>query len=184
MKKKLLNVLTLTTMCLCTPLLNACSFFRSNDNEAVGIKEILVENDEQGNAIITINYTDKHKEPVSFVLPKGTDGEIGTGIKKIDYTQDEYGATTVTISFTGDKMEPVSFVLQPGKSISDVRFETDDEGNTLIIFIDSDGNKLAPITVFKGDTGEQGIGIISIIPEYHNYGSVTLTIILSDETGN
>ena len=164
------------------PLLNACSFFRNNDNEAVGIKEVLVDYDDEGNAVITINYTDKHKQPVTFTLPKGTDGEIGNGIKKIDYKQDEYGATTVTISFTKESMEPVSFVLQPGKSISDVVFDTDDEGNTLIIFIDSDGNELSPITVFKGDSGEQGVGIVSIIPDYHDDGSTTLTISLSDQT--
>lgn len=169
-------------MCLGMPLLNACSFFRSGNNEETGIKEILVDYDEDGNAIITINYTDKHKEPVTFVLPKGTDGEVGTGIKKVDYEQDEYGATTVTISFTGDKLEPVSFVLQPGKSISDVKFDTDDEGNTLIIFMDNEGNELAPVTVFKGDTGEEGVGIVSIIPNYNADGSATLTIVLSDET--
>ena len=182
MKKKLLKILTLSTMCLGMPLLNACSFFRSSDNEAVGIKEITVDQDEQGNAIVTITYTDKHKEPVSFVIPKGTDGEMGVGIKKVDYEQDEYGATTVTISFTSDKMDPVSFVLQPGKSISDVRFDVDEEGNTLIIFVDSDGNQLSPITVFKGDTGEQGVGIVSIVPDYRPDGSSTLTITLSDES--
>ena len=181
MKKNLLKVLTISTMCLGMPLLNACSFFRSSDNEAVGIKEVLVDYDEDGNAIITINYTDKHKEPVTFILPKGTDGEIGAGIKKVDYEQDEYGATTVTINFTKESMEPVSFVLAPGKSISDVKFDTDDEGNTLIIFIDSDGNELSPITVFKGDSGEQGVGIVSIIPDYRQDGSATLTIALSDE---
>ena len=182
MKKKLLKLLTVSTICLGMPLLNACSFFRSNDNQAVGIKEVLVDYDEDGNAIITINYTDKHKEPVSFTLPKGTDGEIGTGIKKVDYEQDEYGATTVTISFTKETMDPVSFILAPGKSVSDVKFDTDDEGNTLIIFIDSDGNELSPITVFKGDSGEQGVGIVSIIPDYHEDGSATLTITLTDET--
>ena len=182
MKKKLLKVLTLSTMCLGMSLLNACSFFRSADNEAVGIKEILVDYDDEGNAIITINYSDKHKEPVEFTLPKGTDGEIGVGIKKVDYKQDEFGATTITISFTKESMDPVSFVLQPGKSISDAKFDTDDEGNTLIIFIDSDGNELSPITVFKGDSGEQGVGIVGIFPEYHNDGSTSLTISLSDGT--
>lgn len=182
MAKQLLKVITISAMCLGMPLLNACSFFRSGENEAVGIKEILVDYDEDGNAIITINYTDKHKEPVSFTLPKGTDGEIGAGIRKVDYEQDEYGATTVTISFTKESMDPVSFILAPGKSISDVKFDTDDEGNTLIIFVDSDGNELSPITVFKGDTGEQGIGIVSVLPDYHADGSITLTITLSDET--
>ena len=179
--KKLLKVLAVSTMCIGMPLLSACSFFRSSD-EAVGIKEILVDYDEEGNSIITINYTDKHKEPVSFTLPKGIDGEVGVGIKKVDYEQDEYGATTITISFTKSTMDPVSFVLAPGKSISDVKFDTDDEENTLIIFIDSDGNELSPITVFKGDTGEQGIGIVSIIPEYQDDGSTNLVISLSDET--
>ena len=39
-----------------------------------------------------------------------------------------------------------------------------------------------PLSVFKGDTGEQGVGIISIIPDYHADGSVTLSIALSDES--
>lgn len=177
--KKLLKVLAVSTMCLGMPLLSGCSFFRSNGNEAIGIKEILVDYDEDGNALITINYTDKHKEPVTFVLPKGTDGEVGTGIKKIDYEQDEYGATTVTINFTKESMEPVSFVLAPGKSISDVKFDTDAEGNTLIIFVDSDGNELSPITVFKGDSG---VGIASIEWDIdYDTGETIVNMYMSDD---
>ena len=179
MKKNLLKVLTISTMCLGMPLLNACSFFRSEDKEAIGIKEILVDYDNDGNAIITINYTDKHKEPVTFTLPKGTDGEIGVGIKKIDYEQDEYGATTVTITLNKESMEPVSFVLAPGKSIIDVKFRTDDEENTLIIFVDSDGNELAPITVFKGDAG---VGIASILWEVDpDTGETIVNMYMSDD---
>lgn len=158
--KKLFKMLAVSTMCLGMPLLNACSFFRSSGNEGNGIKEILVDYDEVGNAIITINYTDKSKDPLTFTLSKGIDGEIGVGIKKIDYKQNDDGSTTVTINFTKDTMEPVSFDLKPGKSIADVKFGTDAEGNTLIIFIDSDENELSPITVYKGDSG---VGIASII---------------------
>ena len=79
-------------------------------------------------------------------------------------------------------MDPVSFVLQPGKSISDVKFDIDDEGNTLIIFMDSDGQELPPITVFKGDSGEQGVGIVASIPEYNQDGTTSLFITLSDDT--
>ena len=180
--KKLMKVLALSTMCLGMPMLNACSFFRSTkDDGSNGIKNIEVVNDEQGNAIITINYTDSSKKPVTFTLPKGENGKDGAGIKKVEYTSDEYGVTTVTISFT-NSLEPVSFTLQPGKSISDVKFEKDESDNTLIIFVDSDGNELSPITVFKGDTGEQGNGIVSIVPDYHVDGSVTLTITLNDES--
>ena len=179
--KKLMKVLALSTMCLGMPMLNACSFFRSNNNGENGIKNIEVVQDEQGNAIITIHYTDSSKKPVTFTLPKGENGHDGAGIKKVEYTQDQYGVTTVTISFT-NALEPVSFTLQPGKSIADVKFEKDESDNTLIIFIDSDGNELSPITVFKGDTGEQGVGIISIIQNPHEDGSVTLSITLSDET--
>ena len=177
--KKLMKVLALSTMCLGMPMLNACSFFRSADKGDNGIKNIEVVQDEQGNAIITIHYTDSSKKPVTFTLPKGEDGNDGAGIKKVEYTQDQYGVTTVTITFT-NSLEPVSFTLQPGKSIADVKFEKDESDNTLIIFIDSDGNELSPITVFKGDTGEQGNGIVSIIPDYHFDGSVTLTITLDD----
>ena len=177
--KKLMKVLALSTMCLGMPRLNACSFFRSADKGDNGIKNIEVVQDEQGNAIITITYTDSSKKPVTFTLPKGEDGNDGAGIKKVEYSSDEYGVTTVTISFT-NSLEPVSFTLQPGKSIADVKFEKDESDNTLIIFIDSDGNELSPITVFKGDTGEQGNGIVSIIPDYHFDGSVTLTITLDD----
>ena len=176
--KKLLKVLALS---LALTSISACSFFRSEDNGSNGIKNIEVTNDEEGNALITINYTDREKKPVTFTLPKGQDGEKGVGIKKVDYSQDQYGVTTVTMSFTGG-LDPVSFTLSPGKSISDVKYEVDAEGNTLIIFIDSDGNELSPITLFKGDTGEAGTGIVSIIPDYHMDGSATLTITLSDET--
>ena len=179
--KKLMKVLALSTMCLGMPLLNACSFFRSADKGDNGIKNIEVVQDEQGNAIITIHYTDSSKKPVTFTLPKGENGQDGAGIKKVEYTQDQYGVTTVTISFT-NSLEPVSFTLQPGKSIADVKFEKDESDNTLIIFIDSDGNELSPITVFKGDTGEQGVGIVSIIPDYRSDGSSSLKIVLSDET--
>ena len=173
-----MKVLALSTMCLGMPMLNACSFFRSADKGDNGIKNIEVVQDEQGNAIITITYTDSSKKPVTFTLPKGENGQDGAGIKKVEYDVDEYGVTTVTISFT-NSLEPVSFTLAPGKSISDVKFEADAEGNTLIIFLDSDGNELSPITVFKGDTG---IGIVSIIPDYHLDGSATLTITLGDES--
>ena len=179
--KKLLKVLALTTMCLGMPVLNACSFFRSNNDDVVGIKNIEVNQDDEGNALITINFTDKSRAPVTFTLPKGTDGKEGVGIKKVDYKQDEYGVTTVTITFTGG-LDPVSFTLAPGKSISDVKFDTDAEENTLIIFVDSDGNELSPITVFKGDTGETGTGIVSIIADPHTDGSTTLNILMSDQT--
>jgi len=179
--KKLMKVLALSTMCLGMTALSACSFFRTKDDGSNGIKNIDVVNDEQGNAIITIHYTDSSKKPVTFTLPKGENGQDGAGIKRVDYTQDQYGVTTVTITFT-NSLEPVSFTLQPGKSISDVKFEKDESDNTLIIFIDSDGNELSPITVFKGDTGERGNGIVSIIPDYNSDGSATITITLDDES--
>ena len=179
--KKLMKVLALSTMCLGMTALSACSFFRTKDDGSNGIKNIEVVNDEQGNAIITIHYTDSSKKPVTFTLPKGENGQDGAGIKRVDYTQDQYGVTTVTITFT-NSLEPVSFTLQPGKSIADVKFEKDESENTLIIFVDSDGNELSPITVFKGDTGERGNGIAAIIPDYHLDGGVTLIIKLEDET--
>ena len=166
-------------MCLGMPILNACSFLRSENKQAVGIKEITAAPDEEGNIIVTITYTDEDKEPVSFPIPRGTDGAAGNGIKSIEYEQDEFGITTVTITFTNsDKV--VSFPLAPGKSINDVVMELDDDGNTVIYFVDSDGNRLDPITVYKGDTGEAGVGIVAINPDYHLDGSTTLIIVLSD----
>ena len=97
-------------MCLGMPLLNACSFFRSADKGDNGIKNIEVVQDEQGNAIITITYTDSSKKPVTFTLPKGENGQDGAGIKKVEYTQDQYGVTTVTISFT-NSLEPVNEIV-------------------------------------------------------------------------
>ena len=173
-----MKVLALTTMCLGMPMLNACSFFRTNDGEN-GIKNIEVTYDELGNAIITINYTDTTKKPVSFTLPKGENGEDGVSIKKVEYDKDALGVTTVTITFT-NSLDPVSFDLEPGKSITDYKLDKDDSDNIMIIFIDSDGNELKPIIVPKGDTGEQGNGIVSIVPDYHLDGSVTLIIALDD----
>ena len=161
------------------PLLSGCSFFRSSEKEAISIKEILVDYDPNGNAIITISYTDKNREPVSFTLNKGKDGQVGNGIQKVEYDVDDYGITTVTMSFTDKDMKPVSFELAPGKSIVDVKFDTDDEGNTKIIFIDNEGEELPAITVFKGDTG---VGIASIISSLQEDGTTILTIIMDDGT--
>ena len=178
--KKLTKILTFSALCLGMPILNACSFFRSEDKGVVGIAEITAEQDEDGNTIVTITYTDEDKEPVTFTLPKGESGQNGVGISSITYEQDSSGITIVTITFTNPSIEPVTFTLSPGKSIVDAIPDLDDDGNTVIYFIDNDGNMLDPITVYKGETGQDGIGILSLIPDYHTDGSVTITVTLTD----
>ena len=175
-------------MCLGMPILNACSFFREASNEAVGIKEVLVEYDENGNANITIYYTDKNKEPTPIVLEKGQDGEIGNGIKEIKYKTNEDETTTLIIYYTDESREPDYVVLKPGTYIKAVRCEPEFDsegkrtGNTLIIFTDSEGNDLPGMPVYKGDTGKDGNGIDSIEPLYNNDGSTTLIITFDDGT--
>lgn len=177
--KKITKLLTLSTMLLVMPMVSGCSFIRTEDKNGAGIKEITAEPNDNGDIVLTITYADSTKKPVSFVIPKGEDGEPGAGIKNIEYTQDQYGITTVTITLT-NKKDPVVFTLAPGKSIVDTEVRLDEEGNTLIYFIDSDGTKLDPITIYKGDTGETGTGIVGIFPTYNDDDSAVLTIVLSD----
>ena len=183
--KKLSKILTFSALCLLgMPMVSSCSFFKTKSSDAVGIKTITVDRDEDGkidvdddgNIILTIVLS--NKEEKQFILYKGQDGTEGVGIDNIDYESDEFGVTTVTITLTNGK--EISFDLAPGKSINNVVMELDDDGNTVIYFIDSDGNKLDPITVYKGDTGEAGVGIALLEPDYHNDGSITINILLTN----
>ena len=77
--KKLFKILTLSTMCLGMPLLNACSFFRGNDNKTTGIKEILVDYDDDGNGERLSVY-----EAAEIWASKGKDEDYMFG-----YSEDE-----------------------------------------------------------------------------------------------
>ena len=167
-------------MCLGMPVLNACSFLRSENKDVASIADITYEVDSDGNTIITITYTDD-REPDVFAIPKGVDGKEGNGIKSIDYDQDEAGYTTVNIVLEDGKEK--SFTLAPGRSITGVYPVVDGDGNTILYFIDSNGNIIEPdppIVIYKGDTGDPGIGIESIETVTNNNGSTTVTITLED----
>lgn len=178
--KKLLLALTLPTMAIS---LNACAdsmgFF--GDNGTLSIESITTALDEDGNTIVTITYNDLDYDPVSFIVPKGNDGEMGNGIKEIRQEADQFGNVTVTIYFTNTSIEPVSFPLKAGTSIVNVRTEIDETtGNTIIYFIDSQGKDLNPITVFKGDTGEEGVGISDVSFVMNDDNSIEMSISMTD----
>ena len=65
--------------------------------EGKGVKEVLVDKDEDGNTTIQFTYTDESKGPV-ITIPKGKDGN---GIENFTVSDpDSKGRMTITVSFT------------------------------------------------------------------------------------
>ncbi|MDY6003124.1 MAG: hypothetical protein SPJ49_02210, partial [Bacilli bacterium] len=81
MKKSIISKISLALL-MFSPLvtLTSCSngFFSSEEEQQINsIKEIKTEVDENGDTVVTIYYTDETIEPVSFVVPKGEEGQTG-----------------------------------------------------------------------------------------------------------
>ena len=67
---KLKNLFRTLGIALLIPTVSACSFVRTEDNSALGIKELTWEPDKDGNIIVTITYTDEEKPTDVFTVPK------------------------------------------------------------------------------------------------------------------
>ncbi len=172
--------------------IGSCSFFPQSE-AVTNIKNIDVKQDESGNTVITIHYTDVNAEPTSFTIPKGNDGKKGNGIKNIEYTplEDDTG-TILTIYFTDESEEPVSFLVKNGEGkkgedgggIFEVFSERDAENKRTRITITFTDER-APITLYipDGEKGEEGRSVASISQTSSEDGTKYIVTFL-DESGN
>lgn len=160
MKQKLFSYLGFAGML--TSMLTGCGFVV--EEEPLSILGITSQVLEDGQTMVVITYTDEEIPPTVFYLPKGQDGQIGkdgTGIASFDYKKDNYGNYDVEIKFTDDTIEPVKLKLTNGVSIANIGTKYNEEkGVTELIVYYSDGTSSEPLTLPKGDKGEDGVGIV------------------------
>lgn len=204
MFKKILIILILPMLLF----LSACSAFVGEDG--VLIKEITAKANEDGSTLITITFADDTPE-VTFTIPKGEQGEeglAGVGISSIEEKDNklivtltdgkvneiplnledilnisstynlEDNETVITIETTKGSYE---FKLKDALGIKDVISSVDGAtGNTIVVIEMTDGST-KELTIPKGDKGEDGRGILSILNS-ETATSYILTVTYTDET--
>lgn len=160
------------------PLIGGCnSFFNTgSDNLGMGIANITHQEVPSG-VEITIFYDDENKEPVTFIIPKGTAGVDGNSIESIVPSTDPNGNVLITINFTDSSNPPVTLEIPSNKGIKQVHQEINSDGNTVITIEYTDGTFGDPITIFKGQTG---LSIVNIEPVIEIDGSTSMKITMSD----
>lgn len=173
-----IKILMMLVISLCFLLTSCGGFFAEQSLEIAAITSTTLED---GSTQVVISYTDEEITPTTFIIPKGVKGESGNGIKNVTYDKSDDGKNTiVTIEFTDEAVEPVSISLPNGVSIDKIEGKKDsltEETNLTIYY--SDGTKSDPISIPKGEKGEDGISIIGISQRINRDYSVTLTLEMS-----
>lgn len=101
--------------------------------EGKGVKEVLVDKDEDGNTTIQFTYTDESKGPV-ITIPKGKDGN---GIENFTVSDpDSKGRMTITVSFT-DGTEKTFEIKngEDGVSVSNITYDDSKSDATHYVLI-------------------------------------------------
>ena len=173
------KLLLIFILCFCFLLTGCGAFF--GEEESLMMESLETKTLENGDIEITITYSNEDVKPTVFVVPKGEEGGTGNGIKSINTFASEDGKNTVVkIEFTNEST-PVEFNIPNGISIDKVQTEKVTEtGETLLTIIYSDGSKSNPISIPKGEKGDQGISIVGITQKINRDNSVTLTIEMSE----
>lgn len=111
MKMKRLIAVLCASMSIGLMPLASCSFF--NTDQALQIKSVTHDSDENGNVIVTITYTDEEATPTKFTIPAGISGKEGVGIASVDAVENEDKSTTLTIHYTDSSIAD-TIVTIPG----------------------------------------------------------------------
>ena len=173
--KKLFGFITGLMM---IPLIGGCNSFFNTGSDSLGMGIANITHQEVPTGVeITIFYEDESKEPVTFIIPKGTAGVDGNSIENIVPSTDTDGNVLITISFTDHSIAPITFKIPSNKGIKTVHQEINSDGNTVVTIEYTDGTFSDPITIFKGQTG---LSIVNIQPEIQDDGSTSMKITMSD----
>ncbi len=163
--------------------LSGCSSFFKGGNSVNQIDEVTTRMLDDGNTLVTITFTGKGKDPVTFILPCGETGASGNGIASIDPVVDKDGNVTVTINYTAKNFPATVFTIKAGRSITGYTTGKDEQtGDILLTFTYSDGTSSDPIRIPKGEKGEDGKGIKERKCEQQENGGQKITITFSDDT--
>ena len=165
--------------------ISSCSAFFGGDDFA--ITDTTIEQNENGDTIVTITFSGDNIEPLTFTIPKVQNGIDGNGIASITPVLTEEGSIELTIKYTDTTMEDTVITIpvikgDTGVGINEVLIGSDEDGNTTIQFTYTNGTTSDLITIPKGIDGENGIGIANIDVQKTSTGLNIVTITFTDET--
>lgn len=170
---------------LCLSPLTSCSAFFGGDEFAITNVEQTTD-EETGDITITITFNDESIAPLTFTIPKVTNGTDGNGIANITHKLDGDNVV-LTITYTDTTMQPTVVSVpvvkgEAGKGIQNVNLGQDENGNTTIQFEYTDGTTSQLITIPKGIDGKDGVGIANIDVQKTSSGINIVTISFTDES--
>lgn len=164
-------------------VLSSCSAFFGGDEFT--ITDTSIEQNENGDTIVTITFSGDDVDPLRFTIPKVQNGVDGNGIASITPVLNEE-SLELTIKYTDTTMEDTIITVpvlkgDSGRGIDDVLLGSDENGNTTIQFNYTDGTTSDLITIPKGIDGKDGLGIANIDVQKTSNGINIVTITFTDE---
>lgn len=186
MKKHFLSrrkVFALSCALCLSPLTSCSSFFGGDEFTITNVEQTT--NEETGETTVTITFNDESIAPLTFTIPKVTNGTDGNGIANITHELDGDNVV-LTITYTDTTKQPTVVSVpvikgDAGKGIQNVKLGQDEKGNTTIQFEYTDGTSSQLITIPKGIDGKDGIGIANIDVQKTSTGINIVTISFTDE---
>lgn len=168
------KIFIISSLLFLTTLGTSCSAFFGD--EGYLITSTSTTTNDKGDTILTINFSDETKAPLTVTIPKGISGKDGVGISSITPTILD-GKVKITIKFTDTNVEDTVIevpVIQgkDGKGISNLVVDKDETNNITLKFTYTDGTESDLITIPKGVDGN---GIVSILPIKKDEATKTTT---------
>lgn len=186
-KNKILTIFASCSICLSV---GSCGSFFKHDT-GYSIKDYQVINDENGNTVVTISFTDDSISPLTFSVPSGV------GIKNVESNLTSDSILQIKILYTDESLEPtiISVPISNGKDgtgIEDIKCEYNDENDLELTIYLSDGTSKGPFIINKGSDGKSitdittefnaDLGVTNVTVEYSD-GSTTIFPIDLGEDG-
>ncbi len=143
-----------------------------------------------GRTKVTIKYVNEDKEEDVFYIPKGKDG---TGISDFVYKINrEDNTTDITFSFS-DQFDDYIVKVPNGRGIENVLYTLDNDGNTIMTLVFTDGTKSDPVKIEKGEMGTSVVGFetftnddesVEVILKYSDGSEYNLVTIPAPKKGD
>lgn len=157
------RILIIGSLLIATTLGSSCSAFFGDDGYLITSTSTSL--NENGDTVLTINFSGEEQKPLTITIPKGVSGKDGVGIASITPAI-QGDKVKITIKYTDATVQDTVIEVpvvqgKDGKGIQEVNVGKDELGNTTIEFFYTDGTKGDLITIPKGIDGN---GIVSILP--------------------
>ena len=162
------------SLLIATTFGTSCSAFFGDDGYLITSTSTSL--NENGDTVLTINFSSEEQKPLTITIPKGISGKDGVGIAAI-VPSIQGDKVKITIKYTDATLQDTVIEVpvvqgKDGKGIQEVNVGKDELGNTTIKFIYTDGTEGDLITIPKGIDGN---GIVSILPTKRDEVAKTTT---------